>query len=370
MKFNISILYFLLSLLSFQLFSQEIENKINIKIIPDRVYIEKGEFATFINFDLLVENLSDDTLNITEILLHSYDNKNKLICRKMINDNGFNPSINTIGKTTLDKKESLYIYNPFFQFDLAQDIDRLHYVFQFLSNKGEQFTSEIEVTPINYTTKTDLILPIKDRVLIYDGHDFYSHHRRIDLINPILKTIGITANPSRYGYDFCVVNKDGDLFKGDKKINENWYGYGVPVYAPGAGKIVELVNTTSDNIIGEREFDFNLVFENPKIMAGNYIIIDHLNGEYSMLAHLKEGTFKVKEGDMIKQGQILGEMGFSGSTGWWVHLHYELRNGKDMWTNEGIPSYFSNFNKIYGDKIIKIKKGQVDTGDILESTVK
>lgn len=55
---------------------------------------------------------------------------------------------------------------------------------------------------------------------------------------------------------------------------------------------------------------------------GNYVIISHGGGYTSLYAHMT--TRKVKVGDTVKQGQIIGTVG---STGWstGAHLHYELR---------------------------------------------
>lgn len=359
--------YLFFSLLSAFIYAQGIQDRVNIKIVPEHVYVEKGKFTQYLNFDFLIENLTEEKLRLTEILIRVYDNENKLICRKMINTNGFNPSINTIGNTNLDKRDSLFVYNPFYHFDQNIIIDKIHYEFYLISEKKEKFLSEIEVRPIYYNPKTNLILPIKERMMIFDGHDFYSHHRRFDLTDPVPIKVGATANPGRYAYDLCVVNNDGDLYKDDKSINENWYGFGVSVYSPASGKVVDLIDSMPDNIPGKSEFDYEQVFENPNSMAGNYIVIDHHNGEYSMLAHFKQGSLKVKEGDEIKQGQLIGQMGFSGATAWWVHIHYELRNGKDWWISEGLPSYFSDFNRILGNKTKAVKNGQIDTGDIVET---
>ena len=55
---------------------------------------------------------------------------------------------------------------------------------------------------------------------------------------------------------------------------------------------------------------------------GNTVIIDHGYGLMSIYAHLAE--FKVKEGDFVKKGQIIG---FTDTTGlaFGDHLHYEMR---------------------------------------------
>lgn len=57
---------------------------------------------------------------------------------------------------------------------------------------------------------------------------------------------------------------------------------------------------------------------------GNYIQIKHKNGYYTLYAHLEKGL-KLKKGDIIKKGQIIGQMGNSGNS-YGTHLHFEVRN--------------------------------------------
>ena len=55
---------------------------------------------------------------------------------------------------------------------------------------------------------------------------------------------------------------------------------------------------------------------------GNYITITHDNGEYSHYAHLRTGSFRVRTGQMVEQGQALATAGTSGySFGTHVHVH-------------------------------------------------
>ncbi|MFX3637382.1 MAG: LysM peptidoglycan-binding domain-containing M23 family metallopeptidase [Candidatus Pristimantibacillus sp.] len=57
---------------------------------------------------------------------------------------------------------------------------------------------------------------------------------------------------------------------------------------------------------------------------GNHVIIDHRNGYKTVYAHLSK--IKVKKGDLLEKGDLLGIMGTTGrSTG--VHLHFEIRKG-------------------------------------------
>jgi hypothetical protein len=60
---------------------------------------------------------------------------------------------------------------------------------------------------------------------------------------------------------------------------------------------------------------------------GNYITIDHGNGEFSHYAHLATGTFVVKNGDRVEQGQALATAGNSGYTlgeGGGYHVHVSV----------------------------------------------
>lgn len=59
---------------------------------------------------------------------------------------------------------------------------------------------------------------------------------------------------------------------------------------------------------------------------GNYVVIDHGGGIYSLYGHLYANTITVRAGDTVEQGQVIAKMGTSGnSTG--PHLHFEIRNG-------------------------------------------
>ena len=60
---------------------------------------------------------------------------------------------------------------------------------------------------------------------------------------------------------------------------------------------------------------------------GNYISIDHGDGEYSHYAHLASGSFLVREGQRVEAGQPLAKAGNSGYTlgsGGGVHLHVHV----------------------------------------------
>lgn len=83
--------------------------------------------------------------------------------------------------------------------------------------------------------------PLEGRFLVWDGHDFYAHHRRWDFAHPAFQKLGIHNNGDRYAYDLSLVDAAGRMFKGNAEQPEDWFGFAAPVYAPGAGSVVEAV---------------------------------------------------------------------------------------------------------------------------------
>jgi hypothetical protein len=75
---------------------------------------------------------------------------------------------------------------------------------------------------------------VEGRVLVWDGHDLLSHHRRFDYQHPALvKQMGIGANAMRYSYDFVPVDAEGRMAVGDDGAQRELSGFGLPVRAPG-----------------------------------------------------------------------------------------------------------------------------------------
>ena len=69
---------------------------------------------------------------------------------------------------------------------------------------------------------------------------------------------------------------------------------------------------------------------------GNYVVIEHSDGNYTYYGHMAKGSITVRAGDSVRQGQVIGKMGHSGnSTG--VYLHFEVRSGGNTSANKVDP---------------------------------
>lgn len=59
---------------------------------------------------------------------------------------------------------------------------------------------------------------------------------------------------------------------------------------------------------------------------GEYVTVDHGNGYYTLYAHMVSGSRKVKVGDYVVKGQVIGSMGMTGAASG-VHLHFAIWRG-------------------------------------------
>jgi hypothetical protein len=233
--------------------------------------------------------------------------------------------------------------------------------------KGErEWRVETTVTPVEYRQPVALALPLKGRMLVFEGHDFYSHHRRVDVTNPVFEKAGIHRNSERYAHDLSLVDDRGAMYRTDGKRNEDWLSWGTPILAPGAGKVVDVENAMPDYDVGNptNVLGIDSILARPAALMGNHVVIDHGGGVFSRLMHMMRGSVRVRVGDRVSVGQVLGQVGFSGSV-YTVHLHYEVGAGADL-DVEGLPAYFSHFRRVLGSRTVLVDKGPIDTGDIVE----
>ncbi len=353
---------------AWQKFLPKTAGPIRVTAQPQAIWIEAGDAQQSLNFDFLVENLGTTPLGLDSIALSVMDRSGKPVMRRFIDSNGFAPGIDTVpGRSTIAPGAALLVFNPFHSFRPEMDLHRLTYRFGMsIPQEAPEAYATVTVEPQVYQSKTVLSLPIKGLLMVHDGHDFYAHHRRLNTEHPAAKGLGLSQNFMRYSLDLNPTNEHFDIHRGTGAKNEDWYAWNQPLYATGDGTVVDAADTTPDNIRGgESFFKAEKVKTMPMHFYGNYLVIDHGNGEFSLMGHVQKGSLAVKVGDVVKRGQLVARIGSSGSSNN-PHVHYELRTGKDLKV-EGLPATFVGYRHHLGTKVIAAQSGPVDTGDMLEA---
>lgn len=173
---------------------------------------------------------------------------------------------------------------------------------------------------IGYQTRTRLRVPFDGEWTVFWGGRTYPQNRHV------------VAPDQRFAYDFAVV-RDGSTHRGEGGANEDYYCWGSPVLAPASGTVTEATGNLPDQEPGKMD---------PRNPAGNHVVIDHGQGEHSVLAHLRSGSVTVSVGDRVEPGQIVGSCGNSGNTSE-PHLHYHLQTAPRFGEGVGLPAQFLDY---------------------------
>lgn len=185
---------------------------------------------------------------------------------------------------------------------------------------------------LDYQTRTKLRLP-------FDGvwHVYWGGVKMSDNYHA-------ASSAQRFAFDFVKIKNEqsdrGDVIrqgmthKGSGRFNEEYFAFSQPILAPGDGTILSAV----DGFIDERPNK-----RRSQNAFGNHIVIDHNNGEFSILAHLEQNSVVVKIGQPVESGDVIAQCGNSGKSTE-PHLHYHLQNSPNVnQKHSGLPVYFEHY---------------------------
>ncbi len=127
----------------------------------------------------------------------------------------------------------------------------------------------------------------------------------------------VNHKSQRRAADLLVLGDDGKSVTGDGKKNADSRIYGMPVLATAAGKVVTVIDGIPDPEPGKM---------NAYMAFGNTVVIEHQPRLFSTYAHLQPWKVRVKVGQTVKAGDVLGLVGNSGNSSE-AHLHFQLQDG-------------------------------------------
>jgi len=174
-----------------------------------------------------------------------------------------------------------------------------------------------------------------DNWLAANGPSNTSLHRRA-----LIPVAGRAQIAQRFAIDWVRIEKDGSgTYHGDPKNNANYRAYGAEVLAVADGVVAEVKDGIPQNVPGLASRAVPITLET---VAGNHIMLDLGAGIWAMYAHLQPGSLRVKLGDRVRRGQVLGLVGNSGNSTE-PHLHFQLCNANSPLGSEGLPYALASF---------------------------
>ena len=167
-----------------------------------------------------------------------------------------------------------------------------------------------------------------------NGPNDMSGHRRA-----LIPVGGAPSIAQRFAIDYVRVHDDNKTFSGDQLKNESYLAEGVDALAVANGTVVAVKDSIPENVPGVNSRAVPITLET---VGGNHVIIDIGGGRYAFYAHLKPGSIRVKKGDRVTRGQVVGLVGNSGNSTE-PHLHFHVSDGNSPLGSEGLPYRYDAF---------------------------
>lgn len=296
----------------------------------------------FLVYELQLVNPGENLIRIGRIeIFNEYNEKqityvgNKLVRNSLVYKNGKPVNVNKI--IELDKGMGAFIF-VWIPHDKFSDVpEKLNHQIWIVTPNADN--SAVQVKLLNYDVPVSsdkpvvISPPLKGNGWVASGAPSVDSYHRKALLN----MDGKFYLAQRYAADWMQMCPDGSSAQGNMRDNHNWPAFGHEVMAVADGEITKVHQGLPENI--------PLQFPNQIALAdaaGNHVIERiHQDGKdyYVLYAHMQPDSLRVKVGDKIKQGQIMGLLGNTGNSSA-PHLHLQVSDANDPLKSEGVPFVF------------------------------
>jgi hypothetical protein len=191
------------------------------------------------------------------------------------------------------------------------------------------------------------------------GGDVAVNRREVALIGPPLSGVGYISADSccestrhrraampvngrvwvaqRFAVDWEQVDGQGRIYAGPQNKLESYAIFGKPVLAVADAVVAAVVDGLPEQTPGK--YPVNISLEEAD---GNSVILDLGGGRYAMYAHLQPGSIKVRKGERVKLGQVIGLVGDTGNS-IVPHLHFQVMDRDSSLGSNGLPYEIGEF---------------------------
>jgi hypothetical protein len=156
-------------------------------------------------------------------------------------------------------------------------------------------------------------------VLIENGHAWLAQRFAIDWVQ------------------YKTVDGVRTTWKGLEDVNESYFCYSQPIYSVADGKAIDMADGLPENVPHSGKYAITIDADNA---AGNHVVVEIAPQRYVLYAHMRPGTVRVKIGDNVHTGEILGLIGNTGSSTE-PHLHMHIDDQPSFLAGNGVPYEFT-----------------------------
>jgi hypothetical protein len=226
-------------------------------------------------------------------------------------------------------------------FDKAEDVPRtLHHILNITTPDGSHHALAAE--PLSVTQREPIVVKAP-----LSGGDWIagdSVHNTSDAAHrrTVLLLGGKPWLAQRYAIDWVryrMINGTATTWSGPEDRNSSYFCYDAPIYSVADGTVVEAMDGLTENTPHSGKYAVDINFVNA---GGNHVVVDIGGNRYAFYAHMRPGSVKVKVGERVKAGQVLGRVGNSGSSTE-PHLHMHIVDRPSFLAGNGVPYEIASF---------------------------
>ena len=298
-------------------------------VVPTAPVLFHGDGSDLLCYELYLTNMSKDAWVLQRIQAVS-DGGTPLL---KLEGKELQSALRHPGRPNL-KDDALYELSPgerviVYMWIKLSDAAQLRHELSFKKSGDEKLFDMDGANTIVSEAITTIASPLTGKNwLAGNGPSNTSGHRRT-----IIVIEGIPYIAQRYAIDWVQIDEKGSTYKGEAKNNRSYYCYGAEARAVADATVVEAKDGIAENIPDAEKRAVAMTLET---VAGNHVNLDLGGGVFAMYAHLQPGSIRVKVGDRVSRGQVLGLVGNSGNSTE-PHLHFQLMDRNSPLGSEGLP---------------------------------
>ena len=148
---------------------------------------------------------------------------------------------------------------------------------------------------------------------------------------------GTVRVPERFAIDWVQLAPSGRLFEGPVNQLSSYAYFGTPIHSVARGRVVGIQDDQAEQTPGALPTG-----QTVQTAGGNYVVVKIAPKRYAFYAHMQPGSLRVRPGDRVRRGQVLGLLGNTGNTDG-PHLHFHVMDGPSPLQSNGLPFVHPRF---------------------------
>jgi Peptidase family M23 len=145
----------------------------------------------------------------------------------------------------------------------------------------------------------------------------------------------------RFAVDWEQLDEKGRIYSGPREKLESYTIFGKPVFSVADGVVAVVVTGQPEQVPGKYPTDISI-----EQADGNSVIVDIGQHHFALYAHMQSASIRVRPGDKVTAGQVIGLVGNSGNSVA-PHLHFHVMDSELSLASNGLPYQIDEF-KVMG----------------------